>query len=88
MPIRGDRHHASTDQGSQYLFVPTMSQDASSPIATTPAREYFDLNNLFGRVVTSNQTMLVQDGMQHGVQQIWPEGVPPPAQFFGHPHPV
>ncbi len=74
-----------TDQGSPYLFVPTMSQDASSPIATTPAREYFDLNNLFGRVVTSNETMLVQDGMQHGVQQIWPEGVPPLRNFLGLP---
>ena len=50
-----------------------------------PALGISDLNNLFGRVVTSNETMLVQDGMQHGVQQIWPEGVPPLRNFWASP---
>lgn len=74
-----------SDQGVPYLVVPTMTQEVHAAPFAPRSHEYFDLNNLFGRVVTSNEAIVVQDGTQHGVTQIWPDGVPPLHNFLGLP---
>ncbi|MDE2594888.1 MAG: diguanylate cyclase [Burkholderiales bacterium] len=71
------------EQGAPSLVVPTMS--ISTQAHGHQSCEYLDLNNLFGRVVSANETIVVQDGLQHGVRPIWPEGVQPMSNFLGLP---
>lgn len=72
-----------SEQGAPSLVVPTMSTHAQTDAHRSC--EYLDLNNLFGRVITANETIVLQDGTQHGVRQIWPADVPPLSNFLGLP---
>ena len=70
-------------QGAPSLVVPTMSTNTNDDAHR--ACEYVDLNNLFGRVVTTRETIVVQNGTLPGFSQIWPEGVPSLSNFLGLP---
>jgi len=77
------RHSAP---GVPYLVVPTMTL-GDGLTSGFQSREYFDLNNLFGRVVTTNQTVVINEDTSptDGAVATWPAGVPPLDNFLGLP---
>lgn len=66
--------------GMPYLVVPTMTWDTPSEKGHR-SREYLDLDNLLGRVVTHNDTVVITDGSH----QAWPDGIPELRNFMGVP---
>ncbi|HET8870903.1 MAG TPA: diguanylate cyclase [Aquabacterium sp.] len=66
--------------GVPYLVVPTMTWDTPDGQGHR-SREYLDLDNALGRVVTHNETVQVH----HASNQSWPEGIPSLRNFLGIP---
>lgn len=74
-----------TQQGQPYLVVPTLTTFDLQGQRVIRATEYQDLHHVFGRVVTSNNTVWVDEQYPDLIPPVWPVGVQAPRQFMGLP---